>query len=126
LCKYVCYSAYSIAPTDVKQIGVGDLISEISLKRTAHGVIQTPALIPVGTQASLKAVSPRELRELNAQIIVGNTYHLLVRPGVEVLKHFGGLHKFMNWNGSILTDTGGYRIFSLAKLCKITEHGIHF
>jgi queuine tRNA-ribosyltransferase len=93
---------------------------------TAHGLINTPAFIPVGTQGSVKAVSPRELRELDAQIILGNTYHLFVRPGIEVLRHFGGLHKFMNWNGPILTDSGGYQIFSLAKLRKITEEGVHF
>src|SRR6184192_3527516 len=93
---------------------------------TAHGAIETPAFIPVGTQASVKAVSPRELRELEAQIILGNTYHLFVRPGIEVIRHFGGLHKFMNWNGPILTDSGGYQIFSLAKLRKITEEGAQF
>ena len=93
---------------------------------TAHGVIETPAFMPVGTQGSVKAVSPRELRELNAQIILGNTYHLFVRPGIDVIKHFGGLHKFMNWDGPILTDSGGYQIFSLAKLRKITEDGVQF
>jgi queuine tRNA-ribosyltransferase len=93
---------------------------------TPHGVIETPAFIPVATQGSVKAVSPRELRELNAQIILGNTYHLFVRPGIEVIRYFGGLHKFMNWNGPILTDSGGYQIFSLAKLRKITEEGVHF
>ena len=93
---------------------------------TAHGVIETPAFIPVGTQGSVKGVSPRELRELNAQIILGNTYHLFVRPGLDVIKHFGGLHKFANWDGPILTDSGGYQIFSLAKLRKITEEGAHF
>jgi queuine tRNA-ribosyltransferase len=93
---------------------------------TAHGVIETPAFMPVGTQGSVKAMSPRELREVNAQIILGNTYHLFVRPGLDVIKHFGGLHKFMNWDGPILTDSGGYQIFSLAKLRKITEEGVHF
>ncbi len=93
---------------------------------TAHGVIETPAFIPVGTQGSVKAVSPRELRELNAQIILGNTYHLFVRPGLDVIKHFGGLHRFANWDGPILTDSGGYQIFSLAKLRKITDEGVHF
>jgi len=93
---------------------------------TAHGAIDTPAFMPVGTQGSVKGVSPRELRELNAQIILGNTYHLFVRPGLDVIKHFGGLHKFMNWDGSILTDSGGYQIFSLAKLRKITEDGVEF
>src|ERR1700716_3443295 len=94
--------------------------------KTAHGVIDTPAFMPVGTQGSVKATSPRELRELNAQIILGNTYHLFVRPGLDVIKHFGGLHRFMNWDGPILTDSGGYQIFSLAKLRKITEEGVHF
>src|SRR6202048_832905 len=93
---------------------------------TAHGAIDTPAFMPVGTQGSVKAVSPHELRELNAQIILGNTYHLFVRPGRDVIKHFGGLHKFMNWDGPILTDSGGYQIFSLAKLRKISEEGVHF
>ncbi|CAN5464526.1 tRNA guanosine(34) transglycosylase Tgt [soil metagenome] len=93
---------------------------------TAHGVIETPAFMPVGTQGSVKAVSPRELRELAAQIILGNTYHLFVRPGLDVMRHFGGLHRFMNWDGPILTDSGGYQIFSLAKIRKITEEGAHF
>jgi queuine tRNA-ribosyltransferase len=94
--------------------------------KTAHGVIETPAFMPVGTQGSVKAMSPRELLEVKAQIILGNTYHLFVRPGVEVIKHFGGLHRFMNWDGPILTDSGGYQIFSLAKLRKITEEGVAF
>src|SRR5436853_4020736 len=93
---------------------------------TAHGEIDTPAFIPVGTQGSVKAVSPRELREMRAQIILGNTYHLFVRPGMDVIRHFGGLHKLMAWDGPILTDSGGYQIFSLAKLRKITEAGVHF
>jgi len=93
---------------------------------TAHGVIETPAFMPVGTQGSVKAVSPRELRELNAQVILGNTYHLFVRPGLDVIRHFGGLHRFMNWDGPILTDSGGYQIFSLAKLRKITDEGVRF
>ena len=93
---------------------------------TAHGAIDTPAFIPIGTQGSVKGVSPRELRELNAQIVLGNTYHLFVRPGLDVIKHFGGLHNFMNWDGPILTDSGGFQIFSLAKLRKITESGVEF
>ena len=82
--------------------------------------------MPVGTQGRVKGVSPGELRELQAQIILGNTYHLFVRPGMEVMRHFGGLHRFMNWDGPILTDSGGYQIFSLAKIRKITEEGAHF
>ena len=93
---------------------------------TTHGVIETPAFMPVGTQGSVKAVSPQELCELKGQIILWNTYHLFVRPGLEVIRHCGGLHKFMNWNGPILTDSGGYQIFSLAKLRKITEEGVAF
>jgi queuine tRNA-ribosyltransferase len=93
---------------------------------TAHGVIETPAFMPVGTQGSVKGVSPGELRDLEAQIILGNTYHLFVRPGLEVIRHFGDLHRFMNWDGPILTDSGGYQIFSLAKLRKITEEGAQF
>jgi len=82
--------------------------------------------MPVGTQGSVKGVSPRELRELNAQIILGNTYHLFVRPGLDVIKHFGGLHNFMSWDAPVLTDSGGYQIFSLVKLRKITEDGVEF
>ncbi len=93
---------------------------------TSHGVIETPAYMPVGTQGSVKAVSSRELVELKAQIVLGNTYHLFVRPGLDVIRKFGGLHRFMNWDGPILTDSGGYQIFSLAKLRKITEEGAHF
>jgi queuine tRNA-ribosyltransferase len=94
--------------------------------KTGHGTIETPAFMPVGTQGSVKAVSSQELRELNTQILLGNTYHLFVRPGLEVIRHFGGLHRFMNWNGPILTDSGGFQIFSLANLRKITEEGAHF
>src|SRR5215510_14809225 len=93
---------------------------------TIHGIVETPAFMPVGTQGTVKAVSPRELRELAAQIILGNTYHLFVRPGLEVIRHFGGLHPFMALPGPILTDSGGYQIFSLARIRKITEEGAHF
>ena len=93
---------------------------------TPHGRIETPVFMPVGTQGSVKAVSPRELRELHAQIVLGNTYHLFVRPGMEVMRNFGGLHQFMSWDGPILTDSGGFQVFSLAKLRKITEEGVHF
>jgi len=93
---------------------------------TNHGVIETPIFMPVGTQGTVKAVSPAELRELRAQIILGNTYHLFVRPGMDVMRHFGGLHEFMRWSGPILTDSGGFQVFSLARLRKITEEGVHF
>src|SRR5215210_6084670 len=93
---------------------------------TQHGTIETPVFMPVGTQGTVKAVSPRELREVRAQIILGNTYHLFVRPGMEVIRNFGGLHRFMSWDGPVLTDSGGFQVFSLAKLRKITEEGVHF
>lgn len=94
--------------------------------RTRRGVIETPVFMPVGTQGTVKAVSPRELHELQAQIILGNTYHLFVRPGLEVIRKLGGLHRFMGWDGPILTDSGGFQVFSLAKLRRITEEGVHF
>src|SRR6516165_7143652 len=90
--------------------------ARIGRLKTRHGMVETPAFMPVGTQGSVKSVSSRELRELNTQIVLVNTYHLFVRPGLEVIRHFGGLHQFMNWDGPILTDSGGYQIFSLAKL----------
>ena len=93
---------------------------------TAHGVIDTPAFMPVGTQGTVKALDPRELREAGAQIILGNTYHLNIRPGVEIIRAAGGLHRFMGWAGPILTDSGGYQVFSLAKIRKIKPHGVEF
>jgi len=93
---------------------------------TRHGTIETPIFMPVGTQGTVKSVSPDELTALHAQIILGNTYHLFIRPGMDVIRHFGGLHEFMQWNGPILTDSGGFQVFSLAKLRKITEEGVHF
>ncbi len=92
----------------------------------AHGVVETPAFMPVGTRGTVKTVSPAELHELEASIILGNTYHLFIRPGMEVIREFDGLHNFMNWDGPILTDSGGYQVFSLAKLRKITDEGVAF
>lgn len=94
--------------------------------KTRRGEIQTPIFMPVGTQGTVKAVSPAELRDLGAQIILGNTYHLHVRPSEQLIARQGGLHKFMAWDRSILTDSGGFQVFSLAKLRKITEEGVHF
>jgi queuine tRNA-ribosyltransferase len=91
-----------------------------------HGVVETPVFMPVGTQGAVKAVSPDELESLGAQIILGNTYHLNLRPGCDVLRNFGGLHAFAAWNRPLLTDSGGFQVFSLAKLRKITEAGVHF
>ena len=93
---------------------------------TPHGVIETPIFMPVGTQASVKTMSPHELKECGAQIILSNTYHLHLRPGEELVKKFGGLHGFMNWDRPILTDSGGFQVFSLAKLRKIKEEGVTF
>lgn len=93
---------------------------------TAHGVIETPVFMPVGTQATVKAMSPRELEELDASIILGNTYHLNIRPGVEVIEAAGGLHRFMGWKRPILTDSGGFQVFSLSGLRKIRDNGVEF
>ncbi len=93
---------------------------------TPHGVVETPIFMPVGTQATVKAVHPDELRTLGAQIILANTYHLWVRPGTDIIREAGGLHQFMNWDRPILTDSGGFQVFSLAKLRKIKEEGCYF
>jgi queuine tRNA-ribosyltransferase len=94
--------------------------------RTRHGVIETPIFMPVGTQGTVKGVSPVQLRELGAQIILGNTYHLNLRPTSELASEMGGLHKFMGWDGPILTDSGGFQVFSLAKLRKMHDDGVEF
>ena len=93
---------------------------------TAHGDVQTPVFMPVGTLATVKAMSRVELEELGAEIILGNTYHLNLRPGMEIMSKAGGLHRFMNWPHPILTDSGGFQVFSLAKLRKITREGVKF
>ena len=93
---------------------------------TPHGDIETPVFMPVGTQATVKSMTPEELKDDNAEIILGNTYHLYFRPGDELVKEAGGLHKFMNWDRPILTDSGGFQVFSLAKLRKIKEEGVEF
>ena len=93
---------------------------------TPHGVIETPVFMPVGTQATVKSLTPEELKENNAQIILSNTYHLYLRPGHEIVKKAGGLHKFMNWDRPILTDSGGFQVFSLSDLRKITDDGVEF
>lgn len=93
---------------------------------TPHGDIETPVYMPVGTQATVKGVLPRDLKEVGAQIILANTYHLYMRPGDELVKAAGGLHKFMNWDRPILTDSGGFQVFSLAKLNKIKDEGVYF
>ena len=94
---------------------------------TPHGDIQTPVFMPVGTQATVKSMTPEELKEeVKAQIILCNTYHLYLRPGNKLVKEAGGLHSFMNWDRPILTDCGGFQVFSLSSLRKITEEGVEF
>ena len=93
---------------------------------TAHGVIDTPAFMPVGTAGTVKAMTPESVAETGAQIVLGNTYHLMLRPGADRVERLGGLHKFMNWPGPILTDSGGFQVMSLSKLCKMTEDGVTF
>ena len=92
----------------------------------SHGEVETPCFMPVGTQGTVKTITPEELKDLGAQIILANTYHLSLRPGVEIVKNAGGLHQFMHWDRPILTDSGGYQVFSLADLRKITEEGVTF
>ena len=93
---------------------------------TDHGVIDTPCFMPVGTKATVKSLSPEEVRETGSQILLSNTYHLYLRPGHELIERAGGLHKFMNWDGAILTDSGGFQVFSLSKTRKITDDGMTF
>jgi queuine tRNA-ribosyltransferase len=93
---------------------------------TAHGVVDTPAFMPVGTRAAVKSLSPDDLRAAGTQIVLGNTFHLLVRPGPDLIRELGGLHRFMSWDGPILTDSGGFQVFSLARLRKMTEEGVEF
>ena len=93
---------------------------------TAHGVVNTPAFMPIGTKGAVKAITPQELKDNGADIILANTYHLWQRPGDDLIKRAGGLHKFMGWDGPILTDSGGFQVFSLAKTRKITEEGVTF
>lgn len=96
------------------------------LLHTPHGVFKTPMFMPVGTQATVKTVTPEELEEMGAQVILSNTYHLFLRPGTELIHEAGELHRFMNWNKGILTDSGGFQVFSLGAMRKITEEGVYF
>ena len=94
--------------------------------RAAHGVIETPAFMPVGTYGTVKAMTPEELYDLGAEIVLGNTFHLMLRPGVQIVAAHGGLHEFMSWKRPILTDSGGFQVFSLKSLRRITEEGVRF
>ena len=94
--------------------------------KLAHGTVATPAFMPVGTYGTVKALSPVELKQIGAEIVLGNTFHLWLRPGLEVIEKHGGLHRFMAWDGPLLTDSGGYQVFSLGKLRKVEEKGVQF
>ncbi len=100
--------------------------ARVGICHTNHGSFQTPAFIPVGTQATVKGLTPEELREIGIEIILANTYHLYLRPGHERIAHFGGLHKFMHWHYPLLTDSGGFQIFSLNSLVRVSEEGVQF
>src|SRR5262245_12609300 len=93
---------------------------------TPHGVVETPAFMPVGTLAAVKGLTPDQLRSVGVQMVLANTYHLALRPGAEVVAEMGGLHGFMQWNGPILTDSGGFQVFSLARLTRLDEHQVVF
>ncbi len=104
----------------------GGTLARRGVLTTRHGNVQTPVFMPVGTQGTVKAMAPNELEEMGAEIILGNTYHLNLRPGMDIMSQAGGLHKFMDWNHAILTDSGGFQVFSLSKLNKKTPDGVHF
>ncbi len=106
----------------------GDATSSARLGKiaTSHGEVATPVFMPVGTQATVKTLSPADLRDVGAEIILSNTYHLFLRPGHELIRSFGGLHGFMNWDRPVLTDSGGFQVFSLAELRKVTDEGVTF
>jgi queuine tRNA-ribosyltransferase len=112
-------SHFAIVKRDPTGARLGQLI-------TAHGVVETPAFMPVGTQGTVKAMLPRDLKEMGCQILLGNTYHLYLRPGAELIRELGGLHRFMSWDGPILTDSGGYQVFSLGAMRKLSEEGVRF
>ena len=101
--------------------------ARVGVIKTSHGEINTPVFMPVGTQATVKGIHQRELEnDIKAEIILGNTYHLYLRPGIEVIENAGGIHKFMKWNKNILTDSGGYQVYSLSSNRKINENGVEF
>lgn len=100
--------------------------ARLGVMHLPHGDVETPVFMPVGTQATVKAMTPEELKDIGSHIILSNTYHLYLRPGNEIIKEAGGLHKFMNWDRNILTDSGGFQVFSLGALRKITEEGVYF
>src|SRR3989338_8432810 len=118
-----CLSSGTIMQFELKTTSGAARRGQLTL---AHGKVETPAFMPVGTYGTVKAMSPLELKEIDAHIVLGNTFHLWLRPGLEVIAAHGGLHRFMGWDGPILTDSGGFHVFSLGALRKITEEGGKF
>ncbi len=116
------------APPFQFEVGIQDspTRARTGIVRTPHGVFHAPAFMPVGTQGAVKGLTPRDLEGVGAEIILANAYHLFVRPGIEIIQEAGGLHRFMGWPGPILTDSGGYQVFSLSRLRKVTEEGVLF
>ena len=100
--------------------------ARLGLLHTPHGTVETPVFMPVGTQATVKTMTPEEVYEVGGRLILSNTYHLYLRPGCELIREAGGLHRFMHWDGPILTDSGGFQVFSLGPLRKVTEEGVTF
>lgn len=115
-----------VGPTGRFEVLARDGQARAGSWRLAHGNVRTPAFMPVGTQGSVKGVSPAELERLGAEIILANAYHLYLRPGHELVRSLGGLHRFMDWHGPILTDSGGYQVFSLARINRVTDQGVEF
>ena len=111
--------SFEVLKTDPSGVRLGRLT-------TPHGVIETPAFMPVGTAGTVKGITQQTLEELGVGMLLANTYHLYLRPGHELIAEMGGLHRFMSWDGGILTDSGGYQVFSLAKIRKVTDEGVRF
>ncbi len=125
ICKLAC-SICRMQNIGTFTLTATDGAARTGFLQTAHGIVQTPIFMPVGTVGSVKAIAPDDLAAMQAEIILGNTYHLYLRPGHELVKRRGGLHKFNAWHGPILTDSGGFQVFSLSSLRKITENGVEF
>jgi len=122
-----CASKAEAVPRDQPfEVAALDGAARAGVLSTQHGTVPTPAFMPVATQGTVKGLSPRDLHELGTKIVLANTYHLALRPGVETIEALGGLHRFMGWDGPILTDSGGYQVFSLAPLRKVTDAGVIF
>jgi queuine tRNA-ribosyltransferase len=105
---------------------VNDSSARLGELQTPHGTVSTPVFMPVGSQATVKSLTPDHLREIGIKMVLSNTYHLYLRPGIEIVRKIGGLHSFMNWDRAILTDSGGFQIFSLSRLREISEEGVKF